>query len=182
MFLGHTYQLDQLASETQNQPKLSAFFSLKRSPFSSKADTFVTSQLTSESEDPAQKVNTAVNEISFGKGESTEHIKQCSEESDNPVLENFTGEKLEETSFSDINQWAANTSEPDDAVKTDSDFVGIQPEYSSPSRPSTSVSSYCLDNQNSKESPISRIVVASNQHHSTLVDPNFVENYFKVKE
>lgn len=175
----HTYQLDQLASETQNQPKLSAFFSLKRSTFSSKADTYVTSQLISESEDPAQKVNTAVNEISFGEGESTEHLKQCSEESDNPVLENFTGEKLEETSFSDINQWAASTSEPDDAVKTDSDFVGIQPEYSSPSRPSTSVSSYCLDNQNSKESQISRIVVASNQRHSTLVDPNFVENYFK---
>lgn len=36
------------------------------------------------------------------------------------------------------------------------------------------------DNQNESKSPAPSVAGPSNPHHSTLEDPNFVENYFKV--
>ncbi|KAF2294603.1 hypothetical protein GH714_013322 [Hevea brasiliensis] len=45
--------------------------------------------------------------------------------------------------------------------------------------PSLKVRSDCLDNQNVRKSPTPSIAGPSNPHHSTLEDPNFVDNYFK---
>ncbi|KAA8536246.1 hypothetical protein F0562_028724 [Nyssa sinensis] len=52
------YQLDQLASETHNQPTLSAFFALKSCAVSVDAATRLTDQMKSEAEDPLLKGGT----------------------------------------------------------------------------------------------------------------------------
>ncbi|KAG4126509.1 hypothetical protein ERO13_D10G160266v2 [Gossypium hirsutum] len=40
-------------------------------------------------------------------------------------------------------------------------------------------SSHCFDNHGIKGSPTSTVIGTSKHQHSTLGDPNFVENYFK---
>ncbi|GFY95017.1 DNA-directed DNA polymerase [Actinidia rufa] len=127
------YQLDQLASEAQNQPKLSAFFSLRSSPVSNGSMTYASG------EDPSLEGGTNNEADTSGHSGSMEHSRPCTRESDD-----------------------------------NKSSVGIL-DQASPSRHSASVSSY-----NAKSSTSSAIAGPSNQHHSTLVDPNFVENYFKV--
>ncbi|KAA8536245.1 hypothetical protein F0562_028723 [Nyssa sinensis] len=68
--------------------------------------------------------------------------------------------------------------EPSGIGSVDKSSAGIEVQSSS-GRPSALVSSYCLDNHDAKESSNSMIVGPPNHCHSTLVDPNFVENYFK---
>ncbi|PPD90922.1 hypothetical protein GOBAR_DD12158 [Gossypium barbadense] len=47
---------------------------------------------------------------------------------------------------------------------------------------SSSVSSHCFDNHGIRGSPTSTVIGPSKHRHSTLGDPNFVENYFKPWE
>lgn len=166
------YQLDQLASAACGQPKLSAFFTLKSSPVSNDAATFVTDRLISETTCPLLKGDTTVEE-----GGSNEHEKQYSEEADDLVIENSTGANPVELSGSNRSD-CEKMSEPSNVAALDGRLVETDPE-SSPCCPSASVSSYCVDNTKTKESSSSALVGPSNQSHSTLVDPNFVENYFK---
>ncbi|KAK1402489.1 DNA repair protein REV1 [Heracleum sosnowskyi] len=211
----HSYQLDQLATETEGQPKLSTFFPLKRSPFSCNNATNVIGQPISKIEDQTPKldavvtknsygegqtikeiehcnngsdippeVDPVVNENSYGESESVEEIKHANVEIDYPLNRSLTKAKDEDIRYNDLKLREPytseadepNTSEPGDAT-SDSILAGNTPKSGSSCQPSTSYISYCADKEKISESSISRIGMGSG--HSTLEDPNFVENYFK---
>ncbi|GFY95013.1 DNA-directed DNA polymerase [Actinidia rufa] len=161
------YQLDQLASEAQNQPKLSAFFSLRSSPVSNGSMTCVSG------EDPSLEGGTNNESDTSGHSGSMEHSRPCTRESDDNEHGNNTKNVIEEATNNDGKHSGGKLAEPSDGLTIDKSSVGIL-DQASPSRHSASVSSY-----NAKSSTSSAIAGPSNQHHSTLVDPNFVENYFK---
>jgi len=58
LFAGVPYQLDQIASEAHNQPKISACFVLENSLVSSDFETCVTGQIEPKLEDPFAKACT----------------------------------------------------------------------------------------------------------------------------
>ncbi|XP_057502579.1 DNA repair protein REV1 isoform X2 [Actinidia eriantha] len=161
------YQLDQLASEAQNQPKLSAFFSLRSSPVSNGSMTYVSGEDLSLEGGTNNEVDTS------GHSGSMEHSRPCTRESDDSEHGNNTKKIIEEPTNNDGKHSGGKLAEPSDGLTIDKSSVGIL-DQASPSRHSASVSSY-----NAKSSTSSAIAGPSNQHHSTLVDPNFVENYFK---
>lgn len=206
--LGHSYQLDQLATETQGQPKLSAFFPLKRSPFSCnyatnaigqplskiedqtpKLDAVVTNNSFEEGEtrkdteqcdvlsDIQLKVDSAVNKNSYGESQFLEEITHANVETDIPLNESLIKAKDEEIGCNDVKLCEPSTSEPGDNT-SDSILAENELKFISPGQPSTSHSTYSTNKHNISESSNSRIVMSSS--HSTLEDPNFVENYFKV--
>lgn len=213
--LGHSYQLDQLATETEGQPKLSTFFPLKRSPFSCNNATNVIGQPISKIEDQTLKLDAVVTKKSYGEGQtikeiehgnnvsnippevdlvvnknsygengSVEEIIHANVETDFPLNRRITKAKDEENDLklcepNTSESGEPNTSEPGDAI-SDGILAGTKPKSGSPGQPSTSYISYCADKQKISESSISRIGMGSS--HSTLEDPNFVENYFKVQE
>ncbi|KAI7992948.1 DNA repair protein REV1 [Camellia lanceoleosa] len=161
------YQLDQIASEAHNQPKLSAFFALKNSPVSNDTVTCMNGQIKSETEHPSLEGGT-IKEAHLSGG-SMEHSRPCSGEWDDGVHGNSTGTVIEEPTCNDGKYSEGKTAEP--SIHRSS--AGIE-DQASPCRPSASVSSH-----NTKRSISSAIVGPSKPQHSTLVDPNFVENYFK---
>ncbi|PON58092.1 DNA repair protein, Rev [Trema orientale] len=152
------YQLDQLAD---NQPRLSAFFAPKipvsKDALLAKYDNEHTSNKGSpEENDHLSEVGEAMENRSENGGES--------DDSEQPTIR--SGNSLEMKIACTDNFGAVDDSRLKDAVQR------------SPSQPSASVSRHCLDNQESKASP-SSAAVGSYGSHSTLTDPNFVENYFK---
>ncbi|CAL5358073.1 unnamed protein product [Camellia sinensis] len=161
------YQLDQIASEAHNQPKLLAFFALKDSPVSNDTVTCVNGQIKPETEHPSLEGGT-IKEAHLSGG-SMEHSRPCSGEWDDGVHGNSTGTVIEEPTCNDGKYSEGKTVEP--IIHKSS--AGIE-DQASPSRPSASVSSH-----NTKRSISSAVVGPSKPQHSTLVDPNFVENYFK---
>ncbi|XP_028095959.1 DNA repair protein REV1 isoform X2 [Camellia sinensis] len=161
------YQLDQIASEAHNQPKLSAFFALKNSPVLNDTVTCVNGQIKPETEHPSLEGGT-IKEAHLSGG-SMEHSRPCSGEWDDGVHGNSTGTVIEEPTCNDGKYSEGKTVEP--IIHKSS--AGIE-DQASPSRPSASVSSH-----NTKRSISSAVVGPSKPQHSTLVDPNFVENYFK---
>ncbi|KAF7142402.1 hypothetical protein RHSIM_Rhsim05G0088800 [Rhododendron simsii] len=142
------YQLDHVASETRNQPKLSSFFALKSSAVSNDPTTCVTGQVISEIEDPSL-------------------IGGTIKESD------FTSVIIGEVTCNDGQYSEGNVAEPSNGLTIDVGSVD-DPDQASPFGPPASVIS---DNVNKSTS--SAIARPSKRHHSTLVDHNFVENYFK---
>ncbi|XP_063940791.1 DNA repair protein REV1 isoform X3 [Daucus carota subsp. sativus] len=203
----HSYQLDQIATETQGQPKLSAFFPLKRSPFSCNYATNAIGQPLSKIEDQTPKLDAVVTNNSFGEGETRKETEQCDVlsdiqlkvdsavnknsygesqfleeithaniETDIPLNESLIKAKDEEIGCNDVKLCEPSTSEPGDAT-SDSILAENELKFISPGEPSTSHSTYSTDKHNISESSNSRIVMSSS--HSTLEDPNFVENYFK---
>ncbi|KAK3012326.1 hypothetical protein RJ639_011627, partial [Escallonia herrerae] len=170
-----TWVLDSVASENCNQAKLSAFFALKNSPVTAAC---ISDEAVAENEDSSSKGGTTMDANLCDEGESTEHRKQYSGEPANLLHDISTGAELEEPSCSNRLHFEARNAEPSDVGKIDRTLVGSQRDPSQ-SRPSASVSSHCLDNQSSKESSSSTMYGPPNQRHSTLVDPNFVENYFR---
>ncbi|KAK9287385.1 hypothetical protein L1049_015803 [Liquidambar formosana] len=172
------YQIDQLANNSRNQPKLSAFFALKSNPVSEDATNRAICQVIPEIEDSTLKDGKSKNAVLSEVGESLEHTMQCSGESDDPVHENSNGAKVEEPAYNSGKSCELKMAGPSN-VDTEYES-GVKNELqSSPQRPSSSVNSYCSYNKNNKSSPSSAVVGPSNQRHSTLEDPNFVENYFK---
>lgn len=175
--VGLPYQLEQLASETCRQPKLSAFFTPRGGSVSDDEATCMTDQSVSETKDPSVEGGRTMDAKLSEEGESTEHPKHYSDEFDDSVTDNSTGAILEEPSCSNIVEQSV--------VAMVDGGVRVQLE-SFPSPPSAAVSSYCVDDEKNvedkktKESSSSTVFGPSNQRHSTLVDPNFVENYFKV--
>lgn len=164
LILGVPYQLDQLAG---NQPKLSAFFALKSSPVSEGTLTAAVCQVNL---DPSLKGDISKDANLSEVVEPMKHGNQMDEKFVDPELEepNTGSEKSSEVRMSD----------PSASDRDDGNNVKNEPQ-SGPRQLSSSVSSYCLDDQNMKGSPSSEIVGTS-RRHSTLEDPNFVENYFKV--
>ncbi|KAK4284534.1 hypothetical protein QN277_001353 [Acacia crassicarpa] len=165
------YQLDQLAS---NQPKLSAFFTPKSSKRAGddftdalcgvEGDIENSSRAVSQSEEThLTKVD---NMVGFGK--------QTSIESDDILPENINATTFEEPSSADN----CCEVELEPVIKDERDMHSeLEPSHQGPA---TSASSHCLDDQNSKGCSSYTAPGPSKQCHSTLVDPNFVENYFKI--
>nr|XP_043621063.1 DNA repair protein REV1 [Erigeron canadensis] len=146
------YQLDQVASEANNQPKLSAFLGLRNKLVS------------------GDSVDTNISKVS----ESAEDVKQPNQESEYFVRDSCDEAEVEDPTCSnncekesaEINEVIADTS----AVEMHSKCSLCQPSASEGSR--------CSDIQNIKES-LSMVPVSSNKGHSASMDPNFVETYFK---
>ncbi|OMO63318.1 DNA-repair protein, UmuC-like protein [Corchorus olitorius] len=169
------YQLDQLAS---NQPTLSAFFTPKISPASEGAFTNAICEVKYETDDLCLK--DALKDVkSFEAGESSELRNKITEEHDSLMHENSNAQVIEEPSSSYSEESGevkvvepSNLQEDDERMENN----GLQ---SSPEQPSASVSSHCFDNDSIKGSSRSTTSEPLKQRHSTLGDPNFVENYFK---
>ncbi|KAG5548212.1 hypothetical protein RHGRI_013793 [Rhododendron griersonianum] len=145
------YELDQVASETHNQPKLSSFFALKSSALSNDPTTCVTGQVNSEIEDPSLIGGTIKESDLSGRCGYKEHLRPCSRESrdwDDSVHGISTSVKIGEATCNDGECSEGNVAEP-------------------------------IISDNANKSTSSAIAGPSKRHHSTLVDPNFVENYFK---
>uniref|UniRef100_A0A7N2MXH7 DNA repair protein REV1 n=1 Tax=Quercus lobata TaxID=97700 RepID=A0A7N2MXH7_QUELO len=169
------YQLDQLAN---NQPKLSSFFTLKRSSVSNSASTHAPCQVNPEAEDSSLKVGTSGDTYFSEVSAPFEHHKQISRESDDLVNENSNASLVEETTSSSGKPCEVAMGIPSNIDAKDESSVKNDLQ-SSHYQPAALVSSNCINNQNIKGSPSSMVSEPSNQSHSTLGDPNFVENYFK---
>lgn len=101
-------------------------------------------------------------------GECIDHKSQLGEES---------------ASHMDDNSRDMRKAEPSSADSEDKASVGeaFQSSDSSPHKPSTTVVSGCCSGDKSSNEPLaSGILGPPYPSHSTLGDPNFVENYFKV--
>ncbi|MFQ6649298.1 hypothetical protein Gotur_022706 [Gossypium turneri] len=170
------YQLDQLAN---NQPTLSAFFTTKCNPADEGAFTNAICEVKHENEVLCLK--DASKDASFSEaGNSFERRKQATEENDELMYENTDKTVIDgpSNSYSEEPEEVkvveqSNLQEEDESMANDR--LQACPEQSS-----SSVSSRCFDNHGIRGSPTSTVIGPSKHRHSTLGDPNFVENYFKL--
>ncbi|GLT76694.1 hypothetical protein SLA2020_483390 [Shorea laevis] len=158
------YQLDQLVS---NQPKLSAFFAVKSISTSEDALTNPVHPRKHESEELSL----------FDEGKPMNKLK-VTDEPDDHFSEKANAIVNEESiSYEGGNSCEIKLAEQRHfEIREESgakDALLFCPE------PSAAVNSHCSNNQSTKGSPSSRVAGPSKQRHSTLGDPNFVENYFK---
>ncbi|XP_020536171.2 DNA repair protein REV1 isoform X2 [Jatropha curcas] len=156
------YQLEQLAN---NQPKLSAFFAVKNRSVAEDALNVMACQVNME---PNLKVGTSQDTNLFEERDPVKDGEQMDGKYD------VTDCEIEERSSS-----CRNASEVKMAELSDTEHENSVNNESSSHHIPMSVRNYNLDNQNVKTSPNPAITVPSNGSHSTLEDPNFVENYFK---
>ncbi|XP_057450361.1 DNA repair protein REV1 isoform X4 [Lotus japonicus] len=148
------YQLHQLAN---NQPTLSAFFSFKTSKLSDMEDS--TTNVCQSQDRHSSKVNGLISTV------SNDTI---------PENENTNAFMLEDsTNLVRVKYDEGSTAATQEKTNVQDE---LEPNHQ---EPSTSVSSPCSDDQNVKEFQSSAATRLSKQGHSTLTDPNFVENYFK---
>lgn len=167
MIPGVSYQLEQVAA---NQPRLSAFFAPKTISNSESKDAVFVKHVDAYT---TSKGNQDEDGNSSEMGNSTECKHQnCGGSDDN------MHEKFEQPTAGSENSLDMRIEDRDNLDAEDESIVKDDAQ-SSPSPPSASVRSYCLDNQVSKGIPRSA-ALGSYGGHSTLTDPNFVENYFKV--
>ncbi|KAG1358964.1 DNA repair protein REV1 [Cocos nucifera] len=152
------YQLHELVNKTSKQQKLSAFFSHKGILSLKNAETPVNQNLKpdaecllSKDEGPRDTVLSAEDPVS----ECREH----GSDDDDKTCEEISSEEK----FTDL--------EDEHSVIRASDSSLHTPSYMDDSS--------CIDNKNCKEASDIKCARASNQSHSTLTDPNFVENYFR---
>ncbi|KAF7811035.1 DNA repair protein REV1 isoform X1 [Senna tora] len=162
------YQLDQLAN---NQPKLSAFFTPKNSKLLEDSSNNGLCRIVADIEDSSLRFDQSKDTHSSKADEMVEFKNQSSFESDD-ILENTDATAIEEPSSVRGNCIEVELAEGEERnVQRE-----LEPSHQGSA---TSASSRCLDDQNSKERPSSVAMGPSKQCHSTLADPNFVENYFK---
>ncbi|KAI3448143.1 hypothetical protein Pfo_004808 [Paulownia fortunei] len=165
------YQLDQLATENDNQPKLSAFFTPKNGGASEVANLLVDGRVISENDNQSLKASLSEDYATF------EQADRCSVELGD-LQENISKVMSEEPACSEESSCEVKGVELSDCSPLDgknSDFK----HKSSICQVSVSLCRNSLDNHDSNEASSSRISLPPNQRHSTLADPNFVENYFK---
>lgn len=166
-FSGIPYQLDQLATESYNQPKLSAFFTPKNTGACEienlHTDNLSNQPLSSSSEDYAYLDQADGCNVEQGDLMQVESNRVISEDQSCCVKSSSEVKDVDMSDFS-----------PLDGKKSDLKHI------SSKCQASVSLCSNSPDNHIFNEASTSRIGVLPNQHHSTLSDPNFVENYFKV--
>ncbi|XP_040940549.1 DNA repair protein REV1 isoform X7 [Gossypium hirsutum] len=169
------YQLDQLAN---NQPTLSAFFTTKCKPADEGAFTNAICEVKHENEVLCLK--DASKDASFSEaGNSFERRKQATEENDELMYENTDKTVTDGPSKS-------YSEEPEEVKVVEQSNLQEEDEsmenyrlQSCPEQSTSSVSSHCFDNHGIRGSPTSTVIGPSKHRHSTLGDPNFVENYFK---
>ncbi|XP_041994082.1 DNA repair protein REV1-like isoform X2 [Salvia splendens] len=160
------YQLDQLAAENYNQAKLSSFFTLQYNEAPKIAN---------------NSVDDSNNQLVIRKDEgraSLEQAESCNEE-EIDLLQLKTDRVMSEgPSCSVESSCEVKGLEQSDCSPSDMKISDL--EYrSSPCKATVTHCSNSLDNYNSCEASSSRNCLPTNQLHSTLSDPNFVENYFK---
>ncbi|XP_041994084.1 DNA repair protein REV1-like isoform X4 [Salvia splendens] len=163
---GTPYQLDQLAAENYNQAKLSSFFTLQYNEAPKIAN---------------NSVDDSNNQLVIRKDEgraSLEQAESCNEE-EIDLLQLKTDRVMSEgPSCSVESSCEVKGLEQSDCSPSDMKISDL--EYrSSPCKATVTHCSNSLDNYNSCEASSSRNCLPTNQLHSTLSDPNFVENYFK---
>lgn len=197
------YQLEQLSSN--KQPKLSTFFPSRSSKNSEDTftntlcqvgpdiedshasvgkskDTFTNTpcQVEPDIEDSLASVGKSEDRHSPKVGEAVESRRETSIEAGDTVLENTDAIVMEEQLVSvgvqcDDDDPAGGSN---GAANDEKNVLGeLEPNCQ---EPFTSVRSLCADDQNVNGFPSSASIRPSKQCHSTLSDPNFVENYFKV--
>ncbi|BFG41961.1 hypothetical protein CerSpe_282340 [Prunus speciosa] len=160
------YQLDQLAC---NQPRLSAFFAPKIIPDSGDALRDATNQVKYENEDTSLVEARLEDADESEVCRSTEHRWQISGESDNMMFEKNNEESGQELHISSVKDCEMRIVEMTTSAAEDDGSVKDELQYST-HQTSASASSCRLPSSSN---------AGSNQSHSTLGDPNFVENYFK---
>ncbi|CAJ2651067.1 unnamed protein product [Trifolium pratense] len=171
------YQLEQLSNN--QQPKLSTFFLSRNSKSSEDTFTNALCQVEPVIHDSSASVGKSEDGHSSGVEKVVEPSSQISMEADDTVSENtdaiMTDEQLTSVGVKCDEEDPAGGR--NDASKDERNFQSeLETNYQ---KPSTSVSSPCSDDQNVIEFPSSVSTRPSKQCHSTLSDPNFVENYFK---
>ncbi|KAH0977898.1 hypothetical protein GBA52_027617 [Prunus armeniaca] len=160
------YQLDQLAC---NQPRLSAFFAPKIIPDSGDALRDAANQVKYENEDTSLVEARLEDADESEVCRSTEHRSQISGESDNVMFEKNNEESGQELHISSVKDCEMRIVEMTTSAAEDDGSVKDELQYST-HQTSASASSCRLPTSSN---------AGSNQSHSTLGDPNFVENYFK---
>ncbi|KAK4476999.1 hypothetical protein RD792_016201 [Penstemon davidsonii] len=168
------YQLDQLAAENDNQPKLSAFFTLKSSRVSEITDRLVNGQSICENDITSlDKVDSSLSEAN-----SILQLKdRCSVEPEDLLPTDNDNDITEEPACSVESTCEIERVEMIDTSPLDGRNSGCKP-TSSTFEPSVSLCNNKLGTHNNEASS-SKTEFPPNQRHSTLADPNFVENYFK---
>ncbi|KAF3624885.1 DNA repair protein REV1 [Capsicum annuum] len=164
------YQLDQLASEVNNQPKLSAFFT-KNIAISDNTTTSSTVQATSRVGSPLSYSGSFEDPISFEELQSAEDLEPCALESKDLMQASYNVDRAEDSNGSMAMQ------ELSDAASGDGSHAPF-PAPSSPRNEASACRDWMSDPVNTGPSNL-KIPRSPNQRHSTLVDANFVENYFK---
>ncbi|XVE49265.1 hypothetical protein DITRI_Ditri01bG0069000 [Diplodiscus trichospermus] len=174
LYQGVPYQLDQLAN---NQPTLSAFFTPKSNPADEGAFTNAIYEVKHETEDICLK--DASMDAKFSEaGGPFEWRKKATEEHDGLMCENTNRTVIEGPSSSVEKSQEVKLLEQSNLKENDESMENNRLQ-SSPDQPFASVSSHCFDNHSIKGSSSSTAIGPLKQRHSTLEDPNFVENYFK---
>ncbi|KAL7082614.1 hypothetical protein ACP275_14G110800 [Erythranthe tilingii] len=169
------YQLDQLGTEKDNQSKLSTFFTPKKGGVSESADFLVDGQLISENDNQSpSRVDSSFPEVDA----SLEQTDRFSIELDDHSQLNIRKPISEEPACSVESSYEVKGVELNDSPDLDGKNSDLK-HKSSTFQASVSLSSNSLNIHNSSNPSSSRTKLAPNQGHSTLVDPNFVENYFK---
>ncbi|CAL0332106.1 unnamed protein product [Lupinus luteus] len=174
------YQLDQLVN---NQPKLSSFFTLKSHKMSEDACTNALSQAVPDVEDLSLRVGQSKDTYSSEVGEVVELSRQLrfSSESDDILTENNNAITMEEPTTVRVRCDEEGIAEGSNADTGDERNVQGELDLNHQEY-CMSVTTPCSESspdQNVKELPSSEISRPSKHFHSTLADPNFVENYFK---
>ncbi|XP_056683408.1 DNA repair protein REV1 isoform X2 [Spinacia oleracea] len=155
------YQLDQLVNEATNQPKLSAFFTLKRNPASQVVLSDSTCMLQAEAEGSDVRDGDLLNHASSDSDGFSECSRQSQKVMEDDRCKQFDTENtLEQT----IGEEEFSQLENGKSV----DEVEFSP-----------TNSHDLYTKPSGESSGSLVKGSSCRRNSTLEDPNFVENYFK---
>lgn len=152
------YQLHEPVNGASKQQKLSAFFSHKSIPSLKNAETPVNQNVKVDVEGSLSKDEGSKDTVLSAEEQVSEHREQGSDEHDKTIEEISS-----ETKFTDL--------EDEHSVLRASD--------SSLHRPSYMANRGSIDNQDCEEALDIKCAGASNRTHSTLTDPNFVENYFK---
>lgn len=129
-----------------------------------------------ESEDSVFKGGTPWDAVSSEGDQSLECARQSSGNIDDDLCWITNETKIEKPC--DEKSFEVKMEEP--SFSNQEDKSSIKNELrASPHLPSASVSSSYLENPR-KESSSTTVIGCSKKGHSTLEDPNFVENYFKV--
>ncbi|XP_027106030.1 DNA repair protein REV1 isoform X2 [Coffea arabica] len=167
------YQLDQLASETKKQPKLSAF-GFKSGPVLDDLEESISGQAVPQSGIATLRTSCSLEANIFGKAECTEEVEECHSVSDDPFHPNAAESTDQAPTYCMENHCEV---ELDAAVVGQSD-AGYH-SHISPCQDPKSDHNDCLEDHIIEESSSSKTIRPSTTGHSTLSDANFVENYFK---
>ncbi|XP_057247657.1 DNA repair protein REV1 isoform X3 [Beta vulgaris subsp. vulgaris] len=175
------YQLDQLANEASNQPKLSAFFAMKHDPVSQGFASDLTSILIAEAEGSEVRDSVFLDHASSDLDELSECPRQsgkgCKQmNTENTVEQTFRDEEFFQLTNHDIegcDYFSKKSGELGKSV-TSKEEVEL-----SPLRPSASSDTHESCKSSTRESSGLHVSEPSSHRHSTIEDPNFVENYFK---